>query len=61
MRALTRRERIGALVVGAMDLMDILLDASLSRSFGGKTIIFGVLELVTISKLLLFMFILVHS
>ena len=41
-----------------LDMMDIHLDASLSRKLGGKATIFGALELVTISKLLLFMYML---
>jgi len=32
-RALTKRERIGALIADAMDMMDKLLDALLSRRF----------------------------
>jgi len=35
-RALTRRERIGALVANAMDMMDKHWDALLSRNLGGK-------------------------
>jgi len=52
-RALKKRERIGALVVDAHGLDGHTFDASLSRKLGGTTTIFGALELVTISKLLL--------
>ena len=53
-RALTRSERNGALMVDAHGLEGHTFDAPLSRSFGGTTTMFGDLEqffgLVTISK-----------
>ena len=54
-RALTRRERVGALMVDAHGLDGHICDASLSRSFGGTTTMFWrfgtqFLGLVTISK-----------
>ena len=42
--ALTSRERFGALVVVARGLEGHTFDAPLSRSFGGKTTMFGVLK-----------------
>ena len=44
MRVLTKRERDGALVVDAQGLDGHTFDASLSRSFGGTTTMFGALE-----------------
>ena len=40
MRALTRRERFGALMVDAHGLDGHTFDAPLSRKFGGKTTLF---------------------
>ena len=40
MRALTRRERFGALMVGAHGHDGHTFDASLSRSFGGTATMF---------------------
>ena len=49
--ALTKRERIGALVVDAHGHDGHTFDAPRSRRFGGMTTIIEALELVTISKL----------
>jgi len=43
-RDLTRRERDGTLVVDALGHDGHILDAPLSRSFGGTTTMFGALE-----------------
>ena len=40
MRALTKRERVGALMVDAHGLDGHTFDAPLSRRFGGTTILF---------------------
>ena len=55
MRALTKRERFGALMVGALELKEHILEHRYQGVFGGTTTMIGALELVTISKLLFYL------